>query len=95
MSETLRRVQALVLGGDVRISDHGYDELGEDGILAEDAIVGIAAAELVEDYPDRARGPSVLALQFDAAGQAIHVVCRRTAPSGFGDRLSARSRLMG
>src|SRR5947209_1819682 len=74
MSETLRRVQALVLGGDVHISDHGYDELEADGILAEDPLVGIAAAELVEDYPDRARGPSVLSLQFDAAGQAIHVV---------------------
>lgn len=74
MSETLRRVQALVLTGDVLISDHGYDELDDDGILAEDALLGIATAELVEDYPDRARGPSVLTLQLDAAGQAVHVV---------------------
>jgi len=74
MSETLRRVRALVLSGDVLISDHGYDELDDDGILAEDALLGIATAELVEDYPDRARGPSVLALQFDAAGRVIHVV---------------------
>lgn len=74
MSETLRRVQTLVLAGDVRISDHGYDELNEDGILARDALAGIASAVPLEDYPDRARGPSVLTLQHDMSGQPIHVV---------------------
>jgi hypothetical protein len=33
MSETLRRVQTLVLSGDVRVSDHGYEELRKDAIL--------------------------------------------------------------
>lgn len=74
MSETLRRVQTLVLAGDYLITDHGYDELDEDGILADDALFGIASAILVEEYPDRARGPSVLALQYDANSRAIHVV---------------------
>ena len=46
MSETLRRVQTLVVSDDVRISKHGYDELREDDILATDAIEGIAAAVL-------------------------------------------------
>ena len=32
MTETLRRVQALVLSGDVRVSEHGYEELGKDAI---------------------------------------------------------------
>ena len=74
MSETLRRVQMLVLGGDYRVSDHGFDELNEDAIVAREAIAGIAAATAIEDYPDRFRGPSVLALQHDEAGRAIHVV---------------------
>ena len=74
MSETLRRVQSLILSGDVRVSDHGYDELDADGILADDALVGIVSAVAVEDYPDRARGPSVLTLQHDATGRVIHVV---------------------
>jgi hypothetical protein len=46
MSESLRRVQALVLGGDVRVSDHGYDELRKDDILIEDVVAGIATASL-------------------------------------------------
>jgi hypothetical protein len=73
MSETLRRVQTLVLAGDCLVTDHGY-ELDEDGILAGDALFGIASAILVEEYPDRARGPSVLTLQYDANGLAVHVV---------------------
>jgi hypothetical protein len=74
MSETLRRVQALVLSGDYRVSDHGFDELEDDVIVASEAIAGIAEAIAIEDYPDRFRGPSVLAVQHDADGRAIHVV---------------------
>jgi len=74
MSETLRRVQILVLGGDYRVSDHGFDELEEDAIVTNEAIAGIAAATAIEDYPDRFRGPSVLTLQHDKNGRSIHVV---------------------
>ena len=74
MSETLRRVQALVLGGDFRVSDHGFDELEDDAIVASEVIAGITEAAAIEDYPDRVRGPSVLALQHDADGRPIHVV---------------------
>jgi len=74
MSETLRRVQMLVLSGDVRISDHGFEELRKDGILTDDVVAGVVSAIVVEDYPDRARGPSVLTLQRDANDRPIHVV---------------------
>ena len=71
---TLARIQALAARGEVRISDHGYDELAEDDILATDVLAGIAAAILVEDYPETGRGPSVLALQRDSDVRPIHVV---------------------
>ncbi|MFZ3353620.1 MAG: DUF4258 domain-containing protein [Xanthobacteraceae bacterium] len=74
MSETLRRVQALVLSGDYLISDHGFDELAKDDILPGEAITGIVAAIAVEDYPDRIRGPSILALQHETNGRPIHVL---------------------
>ncbi len=74
MSETLRRIQTLVLVNDVRVSDHGYEELRKDGILIEDVVSGVAAAVLVEDYTDRSRGLSVLTLQHDAEGLPLHVV---------------------
>ena len=44
MSQTLGRVQQLLAEGEVRISDHGYDELAADGILAGEVIAGVQQA---------------------------------------------------
>jgi hypothetical protein len=74
MSETLRRVQALVLSGDYIVSRHGFRELAADDIVAEDAISGVASAIAVEDYPDSRKEPSVLALERDRNGRPIHVM---------------------
>jgi len=74
MSETLDRIRSLVAGGEVRISDHGYDELAEDDIVAPEVLAGVAAGIAIEDYPDATRGPSVLVLQRDARDEPIHAV---------------------
>jgi Domain of unknown function (DUF4258) len=85
MSQILSRVQVLVDRGQVRISAHGYDELAADDIFIGDVIAGVAAAMVVEDYPDSARGPCVLVLQRDAEDRPVHVVWgipgNRTAPA--------------
>jgi hypothetical protein len=74
MSATLEAIRRLVAAADVRISEHGYDELSADGIGVRDILEGVERALVVEDYPDFPRGPSVLVLQFDAARRPIHVV---------------------
>ncbi len=74
MSQTLGRVQQLLVEGQVRISDHGYDELAADAVLAGEVIAGVQQAVVVEDYPDFIKGPCVLVLQHDGAGRAIHAV---------------------
>jgi hypothetical protein len=74
MSETLRRVQALVAGNDYIISRHGFRELAADDIVAQDAVAGVPAAMLVEDYPDSRKEPSVLVLQYDRDSRPIHVM---------------------
>jgi hypothetical protein len=74
MSETLRRVQALVLGGEVEVSRHGLQELAADGMLLDDAVAGVGSAEAVEDYPSFHKGPSVLVLQRDSFGRPLHVL---------------------
>ena len=43
-------------------------------MFATDILAGIAAAIVVEDYPDAEKGLSVLVLQTDADGKPIHVV---------------------
>ena len=74
MSQTLGRVQQLLAEGEVRISDHGYDELAADAILAGEVIAGVRQAVVLEDYPDYIKGSCVLVLQHDSAGKAIHAV---------------------
>lgn len=74
MSRTLERVRELVAARQARISEHGYDELAADGILAREVLNGIADAEVVEDYPDYPKGPCVLVLERDAQGRPIHAL---------------------
>jgi hypothetical protein len=74
MSDTFNAVKVLVAQGKVRISEHGYDELAADNILVVDVLDGVDSGFVVEDYPQFAKGPSVLVLQTDVSGGAIHVL---------------------
>lgn len=74
MSDTLRRIITLVQAGDILISAHGYDEMAEDSILAGELIDGVAAAVVVEDYPEYPKGPCTLVLQRERNGNPLHVV---------------------
>lgn len=74
MSGTLEQVKALASKSEIRISDHGYDELAADGLLARDIVSGVPDAELLEDYPDFPKGPCVLVLQQGSNGRPVHAV---------------------
>jgi len=74
VSDTLERVIELVNGGDVRVSDHAYDELAADGIFVRDLVQGVGEAKLLEDYPDFPKGSCALVLEADRDGKPIHVV---------------------
>jgi hypothetical protein len=67
-------VRALVQRGEVRVSDHGYEEMSDEDILARDVLAGVFDGVVVEDYPMYAKGPCVLVLQKDLDQQPIHVV---------------------
>ena len=73
-SETFIAIKKLVLDRNILISSHGYDELAEDGLFVTDVLASIEKAVLVEDYPDAFKGASVLLLQKDKQGNAIHTV---------------------
>ena len=74
MSHILEDIRALVARGEVRISVHGYEELAADQLLVRDVVDGLAAAVLVENYPEFPKGPCVLVLEQDTAGSPVHVV---------------------
>lgn len=60
--------------GDVRISEHGYDELADDGLTAREVLGGVLRAAIVDEYPEYPKGPCILLLQQDRTGSPIHVV---------------------
>lgn len=74
MSSTLEQIKVLASRSEIRISDHGYDELAADGILAREVVAGLTSAEVLEDYPDFPKGPCVLVLEQDRNGLPIHAV---------------------
>lgn len=81
MSATLKAVKELVAAGQVRISEHGYDEIAADGIYVRDILAGVDKATVVEDYPTFPKGRAVLVLQWDRNARPIHVVWG--IPKGF------------
>ena len=71
---TIDLIKELVRAGDVKISEHGWDELEADDVSVHDVIDGIQSALQLEDYPEFGKGPSVLVLQHDRDALPVHVV---------------------
>jgi len=81
MSTTFDRIRDLVRSGEVRISEHGYEEMSDENIPIRDILTGVFAGVVVEDYPTYAKGPCTLVLQKEFEQQPIHVVWG--IPKGF------------
>lgn len=74
MSQTFERIKILAGKNEIKISDHGYDEISEDSIFVRDIIADVNNGIIVEDYPGYQKGPCVLVLERDREGRPIHVV---------------------
>jgi len=74
MSALWRKLTDLITAGDVRISEHGYDALADDGLTIAGVLSGVPRAVVLEEYPDYPKGPAALVLQLDAEGNPVHAV---------------------
>jgi hypothetical protein len=72
--ETFKKIIELIEKGEVIISNHGYDELAEEGLMVKEIMASVMDGKVVEDYPNYLKGPCVLVLQKDREGNPIHVV---------------------
>ncbi len=77
----LEDISKLVSSGDIKVSDHGYDELADDGLSVREMVEGLPSAVLIEEYPDYPKGPCVLLLLYDRCGNPVHAVWG--IPKGF------------
>ena len=57
MNKTFETILELVHKDQILISDHGYDELVSDDVLARDILAGVKNGIIVEDYPNYSKGP--------------------------------------
>ena len=74
MSKTFKKIIELIVKGEIKISNHGYDEIAEDGLFVKEIIVSVQDGKVIEDYPEYPKGPCVLVLQRDKEGNPMHVV---------------------
>ena len=70
----LEQIQALVAAGRWEASGHARRRMRTRFIPEANLIYGIAGAVVVESYPEHTEGPCLLALQYDARGNPIHIV---------------------
>jgi hypothetical protein len=69
-----KKILNLINAGDVLISEHGYDELAEEGLTVREILDGVMDGTIVEEYPNYPKGPCILLLQRGRLGNPIHVV---------------------
>lgn len=74
MSALWQKIADLIAVGDVRVSEHGYDALGDDGLTIDEVLSGVPKAIVLEEYPDYPKGSAALVLQLDSAGNPVHAV---------------------
>lgn len=74
MSGLLGRIRTLIAAGERRYSGHAVRELAAEGIVVMPLIESIDSAVVVEEYPDYHKGPCVLVLQRDEAGEPVHLL---------------------
>ena len=101
LSQTLERLKALVSAGNVRISEHGDDELASENLTAREIIQGLESAILVEDYPAFHKGPcvmnggpvhAVLGIPKNSDGPAVLVTAYRPDPPRWDESFPVRAK---
>ncbi|WP_027718426.1 DUF4258 domain-containing protein [Desulfovirgula thermocuniculi] len=71
----LEKIKRCIREGKWRMSYHAIKRCDSRGIEVEDVLTAICAGEVIEHYPENARGESCLILGKARDGTALHIVC--------------------
>jgi hypothetical protein len=67
------RIVELVNRGEFLLSAHAYEKAAKEDIVLSDLVATLSEAEVIEDYPNAWKGPSIL-LRHEVGGEPIHAV---------------------
>lgn len=82
-SKTFEKVRKATARGRLHVSEHAYDEVVDDHLSVVAVIRATAKGEVVEDYPDDARGDGV-------SGRAILITVYRPDPTRWSEDFRER-----
>jgi hypothetical protein len=74
VSRFWQQFAALIAAGDVRVSEHGYDALADDGLTVDELLARVGSAVVVKEYPEHPKGAAVLVFQRAVDGSPVHAV---------------------
>ena len=80
LQEVLARIQALSAAGEVRVTQHGQQEMAEEDTTLGEVLQAIAAGQVLENYPDHRRGPCCLVYGRTVQGRPLHILCTSVQP---------------
>jgi hypothetical protein len=79
-SVVLERVRAQAAIENIRITPHAQQEMVEENITLDEVLQAIAAAQILENYPEHRRGACCLLNGLTHNGRFLHVVCTTAQP---------------
>ena len=71
MSETFEQVRRLIERGEVRISDHGYDQLAADGLFVRDILASVGRRRQRRGVSRLPEGPLLVIAAEGSRGESI------------------------
>ena len=74
MSDTFAKVKGLVAAGKSQVTEHSQESLLDDGIDLDEILESVSTGQVIEDYPDAFKGPSVLLLQMIRKDLPVHAL---------------------
>lgn len=80
LDRTLAQIRAQAKAQDLRITQHAQQEMAEEGVTLDEVLQAIAAAQIIEDYPEHRRGSCCLLSGLTYTGRFLHVVVTTAQP---------------
>ena len=81
LRKTLTLIQAQAKDRNLRVTQHGQQEMVEEDISLDEVLAAIYDGRILENYPEHRRGPCCLLGGVTDNGRPLHIVCTTAQPT--------------